>query len=149
MYHAREPEVNQWLNKRLGRTEFMPFAPVTLYEARERCYHNIQGAEHAAEFMTVTFDCTDEMKAQCPAAVHVDGTARPQLVRREVNEGYYDILKEYEKLSGIPSLINTSFNMHEEPIVCSPDDAIRAFLEGNLDWLAIGPFVVRHPSLKG
>lgn len=148
MYHAREPEVNQWLNKRLGRTEFMPFAPVTLYEARERCYHNIKGAEHAAEFMTITFDCTDEMKEQCPAAVHVDGTARPQLIRREVNQGYYDILKEYEKLSGIPSLINTSFNMHEEPIVCSPDDAIRAFLEGNLDWLAIGPFVVKHPSLN-
>lgn len=146
MYHAKEPEVNQWLNKRLGRTEFMPFAPVTLYEARERCYHNIKGAEHAAEFMTVTFDCTDEMKQQCPAAVHVDGTARPQLIRREVNPGYYDILKEYEKLSGISSLINTSFNMHEEPIVCSPEDAIRAFLQGNLDYLAIGPFLVKHPS---
>ncbi len=146
MYHAREPEVNQWLNKRMGRTEFMPFAPVTLYEARERCYHNIKGAEHAAEFMTVTFDCTDEMKEMCPAAVHVDGTARPQLVRREVNPGYYDILAEYEKLSGIPSLINTSFNMHEEPIVCTPEDAIRAFLQGNLDYLAIGSCLVQHPS---
>ena len=149
MYHAREPEVNQWLNKRLGRTEFMPFAPVTLYEARERCYHNIKGAEHAAEFMTITFDCTDFMKENCPAAVHVDGTARPQLIRREVNEGYYDILKEYEKLSGIPSLINTSFNMHEEPIVNSPDDAVRAFIDGALDYLAIGPFLIKHPSLKG
>ena len=148
MYHAREPEVNQWLNKRMGRTEFMPFAPVTLYEARERCYYNIKGAEHAAEFMTVTFDCTDEMKEMCPAAVHVDGTARPQLIRREVNEGYYDILKEYEKLSGIPSLINTSFNMHEEPIVCSPSDAIRAFLDGKLDYLAIGSFLVKHPDVK-
>ncbi|MGI9288782.1 MAG: carbamoyltransferase family protein [Pseudomonadales bacterium] len=149
MYHAREPEVNQWLNQRLGRTEFMPFAPVTLYEARERCYHNIRGAEHAAEFMTITFDCTDEMKQQCPAAVHVDGTARPQLIRREVNEGYYDIVKEYEKLSGIPSLINTSFNMHEEPIVCSPKDAVRAFLQGNIGWLAIGPFLVEHPQNGG
>lgn len=148
MYHAKEPEVNQWLNQRLGRTEFMPFAPVTLWEARERCYHNIKGAEHAAEFMTITFDCTDEMKRMCPAAVHVDGTARPQLIRREVNPGYYDILKEYEKLSGIPCLINTSFNMHEEPIVCSPNDAIRAFLQGALDWLAIGPFLVEHPSRK-
>ena len=147
MYHAREPEVNQWLNKRLGRTEFMPFAPVTLYEERHKCYHNIDGAEHTAEFMTITFDCTDIMKETCPAAVHVDGTARPQLVRREVNPGYYDIVKEYEKLSGIPSLINTSFNMHEEPIVCSPNDAIRAFLDGNIDWLAIGGFLVQHPSL--
>lgn len=146
MYHAREPEVNQWLNHRLGRTEFMPFAPVTLYEAREKCYHNIRGAEHAAEFMTVTFDCTDQMKKDCPAAVHVDGTARPQLIRREVNPGYYDILKEYEKISGISSLINTSFNMHEEPIVCTPFDAIRAFLQGNLDYLVIGPFLVEQPK---
>jgi len=148
LYHAREPEVNQWLNKRLGRTEFMPFAPVTLYESRERCYHNIKGAEHAAEFMTITFDCTDFMKDNCPAAVHVDGTARPQLIRRESNPGYYDIVSEYEKLTGIPSLINTSFNMHEEPIVNTPEDAVRAFIEGSLDYLAIGPFLVRHPQLK-
>ncbi|MDS1309920.1 carbamoyltransferase family protein [Marinobacter xiaoshiensis] len=146
LYHAREPEVNQWLNKRLGRTEFMPFAPVTLYEAREKCYHNIKGAEHAAEFMTVTFDCTDFMKENCPAAVHVDGTARPQLIQREANPGYYDILSEYEKLSGIPSLINTSFNMHEEPIVNSPEDGVRAFIQGALDYLAIGPFLVKHPN---
>jgi len=145
MYHAREPEVNQWLNKRLGRTEFMPFAPVTLYEAREKYFFNIKGAEHTAEFMTVTFDCTDQMKKDCPAAVHIDGTARPQLIRREVNPGYYDILKEYEKISGISSLINTSFNMHEEPIVCTPFDGIRAFLQGNLDYLAIGLFLVKQP----
>jgi len=146
MYHAREPEVNQWLNKRLGRTEFMPFAPVTLYEAREKYFKNIKGAEHAAEFMTITFDCTEQMKSDCPAAVHVDGTARPQLIRREVNPGYYDILKEYERLSGISSLINTSFNMHEEPIVCTPFDAVRAFLQGNLDFLVLGPFLVKHPG---
>lgn len=146
LYHGREPEVNEWLNKRLGRTEFMPFAPVTTWEARSRCYHGLAGAEHTAEFMTITFDCTDWMKETCPAAVHVDGTARPQLVRREVNPGYYAILAEYEKLSGIPSLINTSFNMHEEPIVCSPKDAIRAFLDGRLDGLAIGPFYVEQPK---
>jgi len=146
LYHAREPEVNQWLNKRLGRTEFMPFAPVTLWEAREKCYVGLEGAEHAAEFMTITFDCTEFMRANCPAAVHVDGTARPQLVRREVNPEYHAILSEYEKLSGIPCLINTSFNMHEEPIVCSPRDAVRAFLLGHLDGLAIGPFFVRHPE---
>lgn len=149
MYHAREPEVNQWLNKRLGRTEFMPFAPVTLFEARERCYLNMSGAEHAAEFMTITFDCSDFMKQNCPAAVHVDGTARPQLVKREVNPGYYDILKAYEELSGIPSLINTSFNMHEEPIVNSPQDAVRAFLDGRLDYLVLGPFLVASPTLNG
>lgn len=147
LYHAREPEVNNWLNKRLGRTEFMPFAPVTIWEERERCYKNLAGAEEAAEFMTVTFDCTDWMIENCPAAVHVDGTARPQLVKREMNPGYYDILTAYHKLSGVPCLINTSFNMHEEPIVCTPQDAIRAFLLGNLHGLAIGPFFVEHPSM--
>jgi carbamoyltransferase len=145
LYHGREPEVNQWLNQRLGRTEFMPFAPVTRWEARDRCYQNVSGAEHAAEFMTITFDCTPFMKQTCPAAVHVDGTARPQLIRREISPGYYDVLAEYEKLSGIPSVINTSFNMHEEPIVCTPADAVRAFLAGDLDALAIGPFVARNP----
>jgi carbamoyltransferase len=145
LYHAREPDVNQWLNQRLGRTEFMPFAPVTLWEARHDCYENVAGAEHSAEFMTITFDCTERMRKQCPAAVHVDGTARPQLVRREVNPNYYAIVEEYRKLSGIPSLINTSFNMHEEPIVCTPQDAVRAFLRGHLDGLAIGPFYVPNP----
>ena len=148
LYHGREPKVNQWLNKRLGRTEFMPFAPVTLWEARHRCYHGLSGGEHAAEFMTLTFDCTDFMKQHCPAAVHVDGTARPQLVRREVNPEYHQILVEHERLSGSPSLINTSFNMHEEPIVCSPTDALRAFLDGRIDGLALGPFFVAHPRTR-
>jgi carbamoyltransferase len=146
LYHAREPEVNQWLNQRLGRTEFMPFAPATLFEHRHACYTNIDGGEHAAQFMTLTFDCTPEMRRTSPAAVHVDGTARPQLVTAESNPSFYQVLAEYHRLTGIPSVINTSFNMHEEPIVCTPDDAIRAFLQGNLDYLAIAEFLVPHPS---
>ena len=149
LYHGREPDVNKWLNARLGRTEFMPFAPVTLWEERGRCYRGLAGAEHTAEFMTITFDCTEWMVEKCPAAVHVDGTARPQLIRREVNPGYYDIVKVYERLSGIPCLINTSFNMHEEPIVCTPQDAVRAFLDGRLDGLAIGGFFVEQPRRDG
>jgi carbamoyltransferase len=148
LYHAREPEVNQWLNQRLGRTEFMPFAPATLMEHRHDCYREIDGCEHAAQFMTLTFDCTEEMKTTCPAAVHVDGTARPQLVTADSNPSFHRILTEYHAITGIPSLINTSFNMHEEPIVCTPDDAIRAFLQGNLDYLAISSFLVPHPSLR-
>lgn len=148
LYRATEPEVNQWLNQRLGRTEFMPFAPVTLFEERYRCYENASGAEFAAQFMTITLDCTDYMKRSCPAAVHVDGTARPQLIREDLNPSYYQIVREYYRLSGIPSLINTSFNMHEEPIVNSPKDAVRAFLQGNIDYLAMGNFLVRHPSLR-
>jgi carbamoyltransferase len=146
LYRASEPEVNQWLNQRLGRTEFMPFAPATLYEERERCYKNINGAEFSAQFMTLTFDCTEFMKNTCPAAVHVDGTARPQLVTEATNPSFHRLLEEYYRYSGVPSVINTSFNMHEEPIVNSPSDAIRAFLQGNLDYLAIGSFLVEHPS---
>ncbi|MGH9409029.1 MAG: carbamoyltransferase family protein [Vicinamibacterales bacterium] len=148
LYHAKEPAVNQWLNQRLGRTEFMPFAPATLYEKRHECYQNVDGGEYAATFMTITFDCTDRMKKESPAAVHVDGTARPQLVSEDSNPSFYKIISEYHRLTGIPSVINTSFNMHEEPIVCSPDDAIRAFLQGNLDYLAIGNFLVAHPALR-
>jgi carbamoyltransferase len=146
LYHAKEPAVNQWLNQRLGRTEFMPFAPATLFEHRDANYLHIKGAEYAAQFMTITFDCTESMKRDCPAAVHVDGTARPQLVSAESSPGFHRILTEYYKLTGIPSVINTSFNMHEEPIVCTPDDAVRAFLQGNLDYLAMGNFLVEHPS---
>jgi carbamoyltransferase len=87
------------------------------------------------------------MKKSCPAVVHVDGTARPQLVSKETNPSYYRLIDEYRKLSGIPSVVNTSYNMHEEPIVCSPNDAIRAFLRSGLDILAIGPFWVKGDGL--
>ena len=143
LYHTKDPSVNQWLNERLNRTEFMPFAPATLNEEREKCYKNIQGAEYTSRFMTITFDCTDWMLETSPAAVHVDGTARPQLVSEESNESFYKIIKEYHKLTGIPSVINTSFNMHEEPIVCTPADAIKAFMQGHLDYLAIGNYLVK------
>jgi carbamoyltransferase len=88
--------------------------------------------------MTITFDCTEQMRRQSPAVVHVDGTARPQLIRREDNPGYYDILAEYHRQTGIPSLVNTSFNMHEEPIVNTADEAIRAFRQSRLDALILG-----------
>ena len=148
LYPAKDPAVNQWLNQQLGRTEFMPFAPSVLASEAPRLFHRLEGCEKTAEFMTVTFDCTDEMKRLCPAAVHVDGTARPQLVTERSNPSFHRILKRYHDLTGIPSVINTSFNMHEEPIVCSPDDAIRAFLLGKLDYLAIGPFLVAHPEME-
>ena len=148
LYPPRDPKVNQWLNHQLGRTEFMPFAPAAMKEKARELFINMDGCDKTAEFMTITFDCTDEMKEKCPAAVHIDGTARPQLVSPETNESFYKILKNYHDRSGIPALINTSFNMHEEPIVCSPADAVRAFLLGNIDYLAIGSFLVPHPKLE-
>lgn len=148
LYPARDPEVNQWLNHQLGRTEFMPFAPAALASEAHRLFKNYSGCEKTAEFMTITFDCTNEMMQKCPAAVHIDGTARPQLVSERTNPSFNRILRRYFELTGIPALINTSFNMHEEPIVCSPSDAVRAFLLGNIDYLAIGSYLVPHPRLE-
>jgi carbamoyltransferase len=148
LYQATDPSVNDWLNKQLKRTEFMPFAPVTLAEFADQCYGNLDGARYPAQFMTITVNCTDWMKKHCPAVVHIDGTARPQIIEERTNPTYYRILQEYRKLTGLPTLINTSFNLHEEPIVCTPDDAIRAFRQGHLDYLAIGKFLIRHPARR-
>lgn len=145
LYQPTDPTVNDWLNKDLIRTEFMPFAPSTMAEYAEQCFANIKGAENTARFMTMTFDCTDWMKKHCGGVVHRDGTARPQLVREEDNPSYYRILDNFYKLTGLPSVINTSFNMHEEPIVCTPADAVRAFEQGHLDYLAVGNFLLKNP----
>lgn len=142
-----DPSVNDWLNKRLKRTEFMPFAPATLEEFADQCYLGLNGARYPTQFMTITVNCTDWMKKHCPAVVHVDGTARPQIVGRRNNPSFYKILDEYRKLTGLPSLINTSFNIHEEPIVCSPADALRAFIDGELDYLALGNYLLENPRL--
>jgi carbamoyltransferase len=76
LYPVGDPEVNQWLNQQLGRTEFMPFAPVALASEADRLFKNLSGCEKTAKFMTITFNCTEEMARLCPAAVHIDGTAR-------------------------------------------------------------------------
>lgn len=138
LYQATDPTVNNWLNERLSRTEFMPFAPVTLWESRHDCFKAIDGAEETARFMTITFDCTESMKKESPAVCHIDGTARPQLIREEDNPRYYRILQEYKQLTGIPSLINTSFNMHEEPIVATAGQAVESFLRSGLDAILLG-----------
>ena len=146
LYQPSDTTVNDWLNEHLARTEFMPFAPSTLMEHADEFYARVPTGRDAARFMTITLDCTDRMKQTCPGVVHVDGTARPQLVRREDNPSYYRIIDEFHRRTGVPTIVNTSFNMHEEPIVCSPDDAIRAFQRGHLDALAIGDYLVRSPE---
>jgi carbamoyltransferase len=102
LYPARDPEVNQWLNQQLGRTEFMPFAPAALASEAHRLFKNVSGCEKTAEFMTIAFDCRDEMIRLCPAAVHVDGTARPQLVSERTNPSFYKILQGYYARTGTP-----------------------------------------------
>jgi len=148
LYAAKDPTVNDWLNKRLQRTEFMPFAPSTLWEYADQSFERVNGAHHTAQFMTITFDCTPWFRETCPAAVHVDGTARPQLVRKDESPSYWTLIDEYRKLTGVPTVINTSFNMHEEPIVCTPADAVRAFMDGHLDWLAMDNVLVRNPQIE-
>jgi carbamoyltransferase len=146
-FHAGDRRVNDWLNRWLKRTEFMPFAPIML---REFAGELLEGWDSdrgvAANFMTITYDVTSQGRRLAPAAVHVDGTARPQTVTEEDNPDAYAVLRAYREKTGIPVLINTSFNMHEEPIVCTPEDAVRAFLQGNLHALSIGDFIARHPD---
>lgn len=139
---ATDPTINKTLNTKLKRTEFMPFAPVAMKSLAPKLFKNYKGCEYASKFMTITFDCTDYMKKKCPAVVHVDGTARPQIIDGKENPSYFKILKEYYKITKIPAMINTSFNMHEEPIVCTPDDALRSFTTGELDFLAIDDYLV-------
>lgn len=146
LYRPDDPTVNNWLNRNLKRTEFMPFAPATMNEDAGSLYVGLSGAENTARFMTITFECTREMRDKCPGVVHVDGTARPQLVGPQDNPSFYRILRAFKNQTGLPSIINTSFNIHEEPIVCTPEDAIRAFKIGHLDFLAIGSFIAQNPE---
>ena len=143
MAPCHDPSINQWLNRKFARTEFMPFAPVILQEHAKEYFSDWKEEQITARFMTITYDASEIARKNIPAAVHVDGTARPQVIRREDNPGYYDILKEYYAITGIASVINTSFNMHEEPIVRTAEEAIAAFQAAGLDALILGPFLVR------
>ena len=142
LVNACDGSVNEWLNKRLKRTEFMPFAPITIKSYASQMYKNLKNKMIATKYMTVTARCTKKAIKNSPAAVHIDNTARPQIMSKKNNPKIFNILYEYFKISKIPNLINTSFNVHEEPIVCNPDDAIRAFKTSNLDYLYIEDYIV-------
>ena len=140
--------INDWLNEKLQRTEFMPFAPAVLDRSAAEIFANYRPGAFAAEYMTVTFDVKPEWRERIPAVVHVDGTARPQVVAAKTSPAYYRIIEEYERLTGLPVILNTSFNVHEEPIVESPGDALRAFVSSRLDAVVMGGLVVsRDPAV--
>jgi carbamoyltransferase len=142
LYRCDDPSVNTWLNTRLKRTEFMPFAPVMLREDAPRFLEDYRAdASIAASYMTITYNVTALCKAQAPAIVHVDGTARPQIIDRETNPSMFGILTEYKKLRGFSVMVNTSFNMHEEPIIRTPDEAVESVKQAELDVLAIGDYL--------
>jgi carbamoyltransferase len=137
-----DPELNNRLNARLKRTEFMPFAPIVRAEDAERWFLGLDKVQHAVRFMTVSVPTTPDFQRRCPAATHVDGTARPQVVDAADNPEVHALLTEVGARTGTPVLINTSFNIHEEPIVATASDAIRAWKDAALDALWVGPYLV-------
>jgi carbamoyltransferase len=143
-----EAGINKTLNDRLDRTEFMPFAPSALAEHADELFDNVEPGRHTAEFMTITYDVKKHWHTRIPAVVHVDGTARPQLVRRDRNPLYWRVIDRYRQLSGIPLVLNTSFNVHEEPIVCHPREAAQALADSRIDCLAIGGLWADSPPGK-
>jgi len=136
---AENKEINISLNEKFNRTEFMPFAPMSLIEDAAECYKNLSGTEHTAEFMTITMDCHELMVKKCPAVVHIDNTARPQLISKESSPFIHSVINKFKDKTGQYAIINTSFNIHEEPIVCTPEDAVNGFLESGLDFLYLDP----------
>lgn len=136
-----DPRINDDLNKRLSRSEFMPFAPSVLADRAPDLFEGYEKAPYSAEFMTVTFAVKESWKKRIAACVHVDGTARPQAVTLKSNPRYYALISAFEKKTGLPVILNTSFNVHEEPIVCKPEEAVRALSENRVDLLVLGNLV--------
>lgn len=121
------------------RDPWRPFAPSMLEEAADEY---LEGASYAP-FMIVTFPVRPEKREEIAAVVHVDGTTRPQMVRRSVNPLYYDLIRRFADQTGVPVIMDTSFNLKGEPIVNSPRDALRTFISSGLDALAIGSFLIQ------
>lgn len=132
------------------REPFRPFAPSVL-EEKAKDYFNIslpkfhQSPEY---FMLSVVDVRKDKKNIIPAVTHVDGTARIQLVRKSVNKRYYNLIESFEKLSGIPMLLNTSFNLKGEPMVASPMDALKTFYWCDMDFLVINNFVISKEAIS-
>jgi carbamoyltransferase len=127
--------INDRLNQRLDRSEFMPFAPFVLEEDAEHVFEITPVNRYAARFMTITCAVKPDWRARIPAVVHVDDTARPQIVRDADNPLFAAILRRFRDRTGIPVLINTSFNVHEEPIVNRPEECRQALLDGRVDFV--------------
>jgi len=129
----RRSDMREILNHKVKLREwFRPLAPSMLEEYGKEVF----GVEHHDPFMITVIKVADEYKEKIPAVVHVDGTARPQMVSAKTNPRYWRLIDEFRKLTGIPMLLNTSFNV-QEPIVCSPSDAINTFRHANFDALVL------------
>ena len=124
------------------REEWRPFCPSMLESSADRYLEH----HTYAPFMVISFPATDELGQDAPAIVHVDGTSRVQLVREDQNPLFHRLISAFAAKSGVPVVLNTSFNVRGEPIVCSPLDAIRTFSASGMDSLAIGSFLVRKSA---
>lgn len=143
----RNKEINDTLNRRLRRTEFMPFAPVCKFEDASTLFHIDNFKDLTSfQYMTMTCGVKENWIERIPAVVHVDKTARPQILPENDSSFASEILTEFKSQTGIPCLINTSFNVHEEPIVRTLDDGIRALQTRAVDWIATENRLIRIKS---
>ena len=134
----RRPEMKEILNRRIKHREiFRPFAPSILAESTAEYFEK----SHPSPFMTLAYSVRPEKRDKIPAPTHVDGTGRLQTVTREANPRYWQLIKAFENLTGVPVVLNTSFN-DNEPIVCRPEEAIDCFLRTQMDALVLGDFLV-------
>jgi carbamoyltransferase len=135
----RRAEMKDVLNARIKRREpFRPFAPSILLERVGEYFEK----DYPDPFMIKVYPIRPEKRAEIPAVTHVDGTGRLQTVRKEDNPLYWQLIKEFEKITGVPVVLNTSFN-ENEPIVCTPTEAIDCFLRTKMDVLVIGNYFIK------
>jgi len=137
-------EMQARLNDIKDREDFRPVAPVVL---EEEAAHWFAGAA-LSPFMLFVYDVLPEKAERIPAVRHTDGTARIQTINREQHPLYYDLLKAFQARTGVPVLVNTSFNTRGEPIVCTPRDAVECFWTSPLDALVIGSFILEKPQVS-
>jgi carbamoyltransferase len=136
----RSESVRESLNEKIKKREhFRPFAPSVKAEKASEYFE----LDQPSPFMTLVVPVREDKRAVIPAVTHVDGTARPQTVDRAVNPRYWQLLDRFEALSGVPVLLNTSFNI-QEPIVCTPAEAIATFSNSKVDALVIGDYWVER-----
>jgi carbamoyltransferase len=132
------------LNRRIKhREDFRPFAPSVLEEAASEYFE----CAHPSAFMTFAFPVRPEKRSEIPTPTHFDGTARLQTVNRSVNPLFWKLIDAFGRRTGVPVLVNTSFN-DNEPIVCRPEEALACFLRTHMDALVIGNFVLEKPSTE-
>jgi carbamoyltransferase len=136
----RNPKSVEILNTKVKHREpWRPFAPSVLEERADEWFENAV----PAPFMITVSKVKVSKQAEVPAIVHADQTARLQTVTRDFDAQYYDLIKEFDRITGVPIIINTSFNVKGEPIVCTPEDAIKCFKKTGIDTLIIGNNMVK------